>query len=86
MFEHKIIRILNDPTKSSGWETVSSMMKLPIVQLKERLLRHDFTFEQLLMMVRVSQSPILLRDILNQLGLCEETKPHSSHSVSLRCH
>lgn len=69
MIENKIIDILDDQTKSIGWMKTAEALNMTVSQLKGILRRRDACFEQLLEIVRATRSPILLREILNRLGL-----------------
>lgn len=84
MIENKIMIILDDTTKSMGWLKTAQALNMTVSQLNTLLRRRDASFEQLLEIVRASQSPTLLREILNRLGLSENRQ--QNHQASIRRH
>jgi hypothetical protein len=85
-FDEMIIEILNDETKSIGWEKTSETLKMTVSQLHHLLRRRDASFELKLEMVRATRSPTLLREILNRLGLGLSESRQQNHQASIRRH
>lgn len=66
MFYEKVEGIL-DGEESMGWNQTAKRMQMTADQLRRKISKRAFTFEECLKMVRASESPELLAWVLTQL-------------------